>query len=265
MTYDQFYRTCLKRGIPLADIKTVIEGVFKNSFDRIAIIGDQKIEYNTDEVIKKLEEGYPANYLAGYIDILDMHIFLNEDTLIPRNETAFLLKDYVSHLNLNGKKVLDLCTGSGFIALYIKKVFKDSKVIGSDISESALNCAKRSMEYNDLKVDFIKSNFLSDIEDTFDFIICNPPYIKEDSKDVDAPFEPPLALFSGKDGLDSYRAIFMQLKSHLKKGGFAIFEIETSNRDNLLKLVDDTFTGRAKYTLIKDCYQRDRFIKLSFD
>lgn len=262
MTYNEFFRKAKEANIPLADIRVVFNGYFKMPFDYLGIHGDEEAK-NADEVLEKLKAGYPSNYLAGYIDILSLHILLNESTLIPRNETADFIYNYLYQLDLNGKKILDLCTGSGFIAIAIKKKFPNAIVYASDISSDALAIAKKSSEINNTAITFIQSDFLDDIHDKFDIIISNPPYIEEDSKDVDAPFEPHIALFSGKDGLDSYRSIFKSLFSHLNENGKAYFELESTNSKNTEKLFKDINKDKYHTEIWKDSYGRDRYLLIN--
>lgn len=260
MTYDEFYRLARKEGIPIADIRVVFDGYFHVPFDRIGIDGD-KIAPLAEKALEKLKIGYPANYLAGYIDILSTHILLNESTLIPRNETADFLHQYLLEKDLNHKRILDLCTGSGFIAIAIKKRYPEASVFASDISVDALKIAKHSAEINHADIQFLTSDFLEDINGKFDIIISNPPYIEEGSKNMYAPYEPELALYSGKDGMDSYRKIFGKLFDHLNPNGEAYFELESTNSLPVKKLFDEN-KKNPHYTskIWKDSYGRDRYL-----
>lgn len=259
MTYNEFFRKAKEANIPLADIRVVFNGYFNMPFDYIGIHGDDEAK-GADEVLEKLKSGYPSNYLAGYIDILSLHILLNESTLIPRNETADFIYNYLYQMDLNGKKILDLCTGSGIIAIAVKKRFPNAIVYASDVSLDALSIAKKSSEINNTDITFMKSDFLKDIHDKFDIIISNPPYIEENSKDVDAPFEPHIALYSGKDGLDSYRSIFKDLPSHLNENGSAYFELESTNSTSTEKLFKEINKDRYHTEIWKDTYDRDRYL-----
>ncbi len=262
MTYNEIFHSLRENEIPLADIRDIFDGYFHVDFDRIGIIGDEdKVSMEEfDILLKKLKSGYPVAYLIGYTDILSLHLFLNEDTLIPRMETADFIYSHIrENHDFDGKNILDLCTGSGFIALAIKKYFSSACVMGSDISDGALRMARKNAEYNNLDVSFVKSDFLKDIDRTFDVIISNPPYIEEDSNEVDAPFEPALALFSGKDGMDSYRSIFRDLDGHLNHGGYAFFELEAKNAQKTLRLMKEMNPDYESY-VIKDLYGRDRFL-----
>lgn len=264
MTYNEIFRELTDHQIPLADIKMIFDGYFHVEFDRLGILGEKEAVQKEEisNLIQKLESGYPVSYLVGYTDILSMRIFLNEDTLIPRIETEDFVYTYLrDHFDFNHKKVLDLCTGSGFIALAIKKIYKDADVTASDICENALKMAKKNSEFNNFKIKIVKSDFLNDIHEKFDVIISNPPYIEEDSKDVDAPFEPKLALFSGKDGLDSYRSIFHNLDSHLNKEGIAFFEMESTNVKKTVSLMEKE-NPNYEWKVIRDLYQRERYLQV---
>ena len=104
---------------------------------------------------------------------------------------------------------------------------------------------------------------MEDIHDRFDIIISNPPYIEEGSNNVDAPFEPRIALFSGKDGLDSYRSIFKSLSAHLNENGKAYFELESTNSMNTEKLFKKINKDRYHTRIWKDSYDRDRYLIIS--
>lgn len=260
MKIRELYRT-LSSLLPIADIRTVFDGYFCVPFDSLPLHEDEEIDdEKAMKAIRLLKDGYPANYLVGYIDIFGMHLTLNKSTLIPRTETEDFVANYLpSHYDLNHKKVLDLCTGSGFIALAVKKLFPSAEVLGTDISEEALQAAEKSAKENHLNVNFRASDYLENITESFDFILCNPPYIEEDSKEVDAPYEPKRALFSGKDGLDSYRAIFPELGEHLSDGGYAFFELESTNSQNTLNLFKK-INPRYEARIAKDLYGRDRYL-----
>lgn len=227
--------------------------------DNSKTIQDEKVM----EVLTKLKHGYPAVYLVGYDTIRGLKIYLNEDVLIPRTETIEFLYDYLkNNFDLNNKTVLDLCTGSGVIALSVKNLYPEAKVTASDISIKALNLAMKSSLENKKEITFIQSDFLKDISASFDIIISNPPYIEEDSQDVDAPFEPELALFSGKDGCDSYRSIFKELENHLHKEGYAFFELEATNAKKVQDLFLSMYPKGYKTKLIQDMEKKDRYLEI---
>ena len=111
MTYNEIFKELQDEGVPLADIKVIFDGYFKVDFNRLGIIGnDDKVsnqEYN--DLIAKIKEGYPIAYLVGYTDILSLHILLNEDTLIPRIETADFIYSYIrDNYDFNYKKIFPI-------------------------------------------------------------------------------------------------------------------------------------------------------------
>lgn len=262
MNLNKLIQYLYSKNYDLSDIQLIIEGYFNKSLNR-AIIGDEEI--SDDEyykVISLLDKDYPPAYLAKYIEVMGLKIFVDENVLIPRTETIdFILDKIKNNYDFNNKKVLDLCTGSGVISLLLKKIYPSILIKASDISLSALSLAKKSASYNHLNIEFIQSDFLNDINESFDYIISNPPYIEIDNKETFSPFEPELALYSGKDGLDSYRSIFLKLDSHLNEGGTAFFEIETSNLNNLLKLKNEMLPS-YKDEIYKDMENKERYLIL---
>ncbi|MFA6829101.1 MAG: peptide chain release factor N(5)-glutamine methyltransferase [Bacilli bacterium] len=265
MTYNQAVSSFYNHKIPLADIRTVIDGYFGMDFNSLGIHGEEDSinEEDFKYVLERLQSGYPAVYLSGYDIIRENKVFLTEDVLIPRTETIAFIYGYLKgYYEFNNHKVLDLCTGSGFIAMAIKSIYPDSQVTASDISDKALDLAKKSAKFNNLDISFLKSDFLSDINDTFDVIISNPPYIEEDSIDTEAPFEPELALYSGKDGCDSYRKIFSLLDKKLNKDGAAFFELEASNALKVKDIFLSIYPQGYEITLIKDMENKNRYLEV---
>lgn len=264
MTYNDIFSLFYKSGIPLADIRTIFDSVFHFPFSDLGINGtqDQISAEKATAILHKLKEGYPAVYLSGFDIIRGNKIYLNENVLIPRTETIEFLYDYVkNNQDWNQKKILDLCTGSGFIAISLKSLFPNADIYASDISEEALSLAEKSAKENKKEIRFIKSDFLNDINDTYDVIVSNPPYIEEDSKDVDAPFEPDLALYSGKDGCDSYRSIFPLLKSHLTNHGLAFFELESTNAEKVMSLLNQLTDDSFNTEILYDMEKKPRYLK----
>lgn len=264
MTYQDFFSRLYHQGIPMADIRTVLEGVFSFPFSRLGIDGNEDgiDDGKAEEVIQRLQQGYPAVYLVGYDIIRGNKIYLDQNVLIPRTETIEFIYDHVkNNYDWNNKKILDLCTGSGFIAISLKSLYPKSEVFASDISNEALKLAEKSAKENNCDIHFLKSDFLNDIQDTFDVIVSNPPYIEEDSTDVDAPFEPSLALYSGKDGMDSYRNIFQRLNGHLKENGIAFFELEAKNAEKTQALLHTIQPDSYRTEILYDMEGKSRYLK----
>ena len=158
------------------------------------------------------------------------------------------------------KTVLDLCTGSGAIAVAVKKE-SDAKVTASDISANALALAKENAKLNDADIDFINSDMFAEIDGKFDVILSNPPYIEKSEikslqKEV-KDFEPVLALDGGEDGLDYYRIIAKESKNHLNAKGVLIVEIGYNQAEKVKEMLTDF----SYVEIIKDYEGMDRIIK----
>ena len=170
----------------------------------------------------------------------------------------------------NLQAVLDLCTGSGAIALVVKRDNPNVAVTASDISEKALMVAKQNAEQNNLHVDFVVSNLFDNINGEFDLIVSNPPYIKTDVIGMLDPevrfFEPTIALDGGMDGLDFYRKIVENAKNHLKIGGILAFEIGFDQKESVTEILTNCKTAVFEdIRCLQDLEKNDRmiFAKLS--
>ncbi len=201
--------TGVKRS-ELAEIKYVDEAQYKKA-----------VEY-----AKRVAEGNPLQYVLGYTEFYGYKIKTDIRALIPRFETELLTERAIERIDENSE-VLDLCTGSGAIAVAVSKE-KGAKVTASDISEDALELARENAVLNGAKIEFIKSDMFASIAKRYDVIICNPPYIAEDEykklgKEIKK--EPRAALLGGVDGLDYYRVIADKVKDFLTESGYLFMEI----------------------------------------
>lgn len=266
MKASEYYELLVEKNIPLADIICLMKDCFSIPYEKL-LYSDEEIDSSLAlSYLDKLLSGYPVAYLTKGVTVRNIRIKTDENVLIPRTETIEFIFDRIkNNFDFNNKKVLDLCTGSGLIALSIKKLFKSADITASDISEEALKIAEENSENNGLPIRFVKSDFLRDIDETFDVILCNPPYVKSDDESVDAPFEPALALFAGADGLDAYRQIFPELRKHLNKNGMAFFEIEATNTKPTLDLIDKLISEEKKIHVWQDMNLRDRYIEIYFE
>ncbi len=220
---------------------------------------------------KERSTGKPLQQVFGYTDFYGMKINVNSDVLCPRPETEYLVEE-VSRLikQDNLQAVLDLCTGSGAIALVVKRDNPNVAVTASDISEKALMVAKQNAEQNNLHVDFVVSNLFDNINGEFDLIVSNPPYIKTDVIGMLDPevrfFEPTIALDGGMDGLDFYRKIVENAKNHLKIGGILAFEIGFDQKESVTEILTNCKTAVFEdIRCLQDLEKNDRmiFAKLS--
>lgn len=189
--------------------------------------------------VEDLKQYRPIQHIIGYTDFCDCRIAVSPDVLIPRPETEEIVLRATELLNDSGANVqegnfLDLCTGSGCIAIALAKQFPKAKVYAVDISAKALDLAQKNAERNHVAVEFVQSDILQETIalpcPTFDLIISNPPYIQEKERcNMERnvlEYEPSLALFvPDKDPLKFYRAIGLYALQHLTCKGLLILEI----------------------------------------
>ena len=178
---------------------------------------------------KLLKDGYPIQYLIGYVDFYGYKINVNEDVLIPRYETEYLLEKVINiskKIFSNKINILDIGTGSGAISIVLKNKL-NSNVTACDISKKALNVAINNAKINNSSIKFIESDIFSNINDKFDIIISNPPYISSDEVIMDSvkKYEPNLALYAPKDGLYFYEEIIKDARKYLNDKFIIAFEI----------------------------------------
>ena len=177
---------------------------------------DEKIENELKIINDKINEGYPLQYAIGKWNFYGLDLLVDKRALIPRYETEILV-DLIINDNSNNKKILDIGTGSGAISLALSKNLKDSKIIGVDISKNAIDLANENkIKLNINNVEFKESDIFSNIDEKFDIIVSNPPYInKEDFEKLDNKlyYEPQNALYGGEDGLYFYKKIIKNAKT----------------------------------------------------
>ena len=264
MDSKEFYLKLKELNVPLADIKDLFNHRYKMDFAKVSSDSERfnmPIEFLED--LELIKENYPLAYLIGFVDFCNLRIEVDEDVLIPRNETEELMYIVKNEVE-NPRLILDLCTGSGCIALSLKSFFKDSVVYASDISPFALKKAKENSLNNGLNVNFVESDFLEYFVKNnlkFDLIVSNPPYIPVKTKlDKSLDYEPSIALYSGKDGLDSYRSIIKELPKVLKENGVCYLEIEDSNIEKIHELIKEETSYRS--STIFDMNKKSRFVKI---
>lgn len=213
---------------------------------------------------KHIKEDVPLSHLVGFEYFYDRKFKVTKDVLSPRMETEELIYkviEYVKATNKNNLKILDLCTGSGIIAITLKKELDEIliDVVASDISEEAIEVAKENAQYHDTDVRFIQSDIFNNIDDKFDIIVSNPPYIdRKDEvtmKENVLKYDPHLALFAEEEGMYFYRKIIEQAKDYLKENGVMFFEIGYDQKDKIIKLSKKNGYLAQVY---KDINNRDR-------
>lgn len=258
-----------KQTLDNIESKILIKYILKK--DNTYIISNGKNKLSDDEesilnkYVNKLKNGYPLQYITNNQEFMGLNFYVDENVLIPQPDTEVLVESaikYITEITVNKKisinniKLLDLCTGSGAIAISLKKYIPQIKVYASDISEKALEISKINANNNNVEINFIKSDMFKNINEKFDIIVSNPPYIKTSeisklSKDVQN--EPVLALDGGEDGLKFYRLISEQINNYLKSDGILMMEIGFDQANQVKSIFKN-----AK--IIKDYAKNDRVV-----
>jgi len=205
---------------------------------------DNKKEMKYKEYLVRLAGNEPIQYIIKKQEFMKMNFYVDENVLIPQPDTEILVEEVIDKFK-NYKeelKILDLCTGSGCIAVSIAKYIKNAEVFASDISDKALEIAKLNAKENHVKINFIESDLFENIlENDFDIIVSNPPYIETkivETLEEEVKKEPILALDGGKDGLDFYRKIVLQANQYLKENGILALEIGYNQKEEVIKLLE---------------------------
>ena len=218
-----------------------------------------------DKINKIVEDritGKPLWYCIGDTDFMGYTIKVNPGVLIPRPETENLVEESCKYID-STKKVLDLCTGSGAIAISVA-LKTNATVVASDVSSDAVSTAKENALLNNANVTFLQSDLFNNIDDKFDVIISNPPYIKTSEisllqREV-KDFEPLLALDGGNDGLYFYRLIASNCKNYLNDAGVLLLEVGIDQANDVKNL----FIDAKNVEIIKDLQGVDRIVKVLF-
>ena len=223
-------------------------------------------EVNYFKAIKKLCQGIPIQHITHRQEFMKMTFYVDENVLIPRQDTEILVEEVIKIAKkINAKKILDLCTGSGAIAISLAKYIENSEITAVDISSKALNIAKINSKNNNVEnqITFIKSDLYKNLpKEKYDIIVSNPPYIKEEiikKLDKEVQKEPKLALDGGYDGLDFYRKIVSKADEYLKFHGYLCLEIGYDQKEE----VEEIISKQEKYIdtyCKKDLCDNDRVI-----
>ena len=231
-------------------------------YDNKEIDKQQQWQYFVN--IEKLTKGIPLQHITHRQEFMKMDFFVDENVLIPRSDTEILVEEVIKIAQkYNSPRILDLCTGSGAIAISLKKFVPNADITAVDISEKALEIAQKNAEKLEAKINFVKSNLFDKLDNKkFDIIVSNPPYIRKDeikklSEEVQK--EPKIALDGGEDGLDFYRIIAEQAINYLKTGSFLCFEIGYNQKNDVIKIIEDEQNYKNTYCK-KDLYGNDRII-----
>ncbi|MDD7403519.1 MAG: peptide chain release factor N(5)-glutamine methyltransferase [bacterium] len=220
-------------GIEEASVDSwyLLEYVTKMSRSQFFLKREQKAALEEQqqyfELIQKRAQHIPLQYIIGEQEFMGLPFTVNKNVLIPRQDTEVLTELALAYVK--GKKVLDMCTGSGCIAVSLMHYGQPEECHAADISAEALEVARGNAERNQAEIKWIESNLFENITEQYDVIVSNPPYIRPDVIETLMPevreFEPMKALDGGSDGLLFYRQITEGAVKHLNKGGYLLYEI----------------------------------------
>lgn len=262
---DESKRILLDAGIENSEYDSFALLEYEFNISRSEYFMDQeRLAYETDYLSKiyKRAKHYPLQYIIGEQWFMGLPFKVDERVLIPRQDTEVLVERAIKYIGNKPLDVLDMCTGSGCIAISIDKFCEKAKVSAADISKDALDLARTNAKLNDAKVEFYESNIFDNISDTYDIIISNPPYIESRVIDTLMPevkdYEPILALDGTDDGLEFYRKISMKAKDFLNKNGCIMYEIGCNQADDVSRLLEKNGFGNIE--VIKDLAGHNRVV-----
>lgn len=253
---------------PISIARRIMCFVLKKDKIYLVTNGNEEVEQSTKteflEAISKIQKHIPIQYITKKQEFMKMDFYVDENVLIPQPDTEIVVEEAIDIINRNKlSKVLDMCTGSGILAISIAKYTDASKIKAVDISEKALEVAEKNAISNDVntKIKFIKSDMFKNISEKFDLIISNPPYIRTDvikTLSEEVKNEPILALDGGIKGLDFYNIIAENAKKYLNENGYLVLEIGYDQKTEVVNLLEAQEYSEIR--VIKDMGGNDRVI-----
>ncbi len=270
--------------------KMLLKHLLKVEDSYLVIHQDMEIEKEIEEKFGKginlLNEGKPIQYITKNQEFMELNFYVNENVLIPQPDTEILVEEIINicrkrrptpehtepckeqssnrFMHRRSENILDLCTGSGAIGVSLANYIENSNITMSDISPRALEIAKKNVGNNKVieRCNFVQSDMFENINEKFDIIVSNPPYIKTEvinNLDKQVQNEPILALDGGKDGLDFYRIIVEQGYKHLNENGVLALEIGYDQKEEVINLLKKSGKYQGIYSK-KDLAGNNRVI-----
>lgn len=273
MTYKESYergkKVLAEAGIDEAelDARLLLEHVCRTGRSALLAHGDREVSLQEEALYLNLlgrrAERIPLQYIVGFQDFMGLEFKVNEQVLIPRQDTEILVEEAMKELH-DGMDILDLCTGSGCILISLLRYSNDCTGLGVDLSDGALAVAEENAErlLPDGQVRFLKSDLFDTVDGVYDMIVSNPPYIPSGVIGTLMPevreYEPLQALDGREDGLHFYREITGQCRKYLKPGGMLFFEIGYDQGEAVKGLLSEA--GFREVRVIKDYGGLDRVV-----
>lgn len=239
--------------------------------DRTALIlhGERKADSSLCErffsAVEERKTGKPLQYIVGKWNFMGYDFLVGEGVLIPRDDTEIVVEEAIEYLkDIKNPKVIDLCSGSGAIAVSIAKLFPESEVTALEYSDLAIEYLKKNIELNRAENVTVFKGDVTKCSDSFqnesfDLVISNPPYIQSEEIDTlqtELQFEPRMALDGGEDGLYFYRRITEKWAEKVKKGGMLAYEVGEEQFEPVGQMVEEKGFVDVKYRLDLQGFKR---------
>lgn len=260
--FDECRRIFSERDIEEFDLMCIFQDIFGETFPLME--GRKEVPADIEEkirgLVKRRAEGYPLQYLLGEWEFYGYPFKVREGVLIPRPDTEVLIEDVLGicrEMGHSSPKIADLCSGSGCIAVTLKKQLPDAEVYAVELSDTAIGCMRENAALNGVDIHIIKGDVTA--RETaeglkgLDIIVSNPPYLT--AKDMselmtEVRYEPETALFGGEDGLDFYRVMTPLWKSSLRDGGWLMYEYGLGQHENVAEILNEN--GFENISLSRD-------------
>ena len=263
MTYSELYAYAKSR---LTDYEAmcIFEDIFGLDRSKLAIHGNEIPASEKDflTAVEKRVSGIPLQYATGKAYFMGREYFVGEGVLIPRDDTEVAVNECMKCMT-GHERVIDLCSGSGIIAVTLAKEFPEAEIYAVELESKAFVYLEKNVKYHGVNVNLVHDDIFNEncVEGEFDVIISNPPYICRNiipTLQSEVRYEPETALDGGGDGLDFYRCIADKWLNKLKQGGKIILEIgeeQAESVSNLLKM-----QGITQISVVKDIQNLDRVV-----
>lgn len=270
--YDEGAARLGEAGIEEAELDARLLLEFVCGTDRNTLLAHGEREVSEEEYgryngfIERRAAHVPLQHLTGEQDFMGLTFLVNKDVLVPRQDTEVLVEEVMKQLH-DGMRILDLCTGTGCVLLSLLHYSNDCEGVGVDLSERALAVARENQERlrsdrPEMKARFLEGDLFAGLEERFDMIVSNPPYIKTDVIDTLMPevreHEPVMALDGGADGLVFYRRIAGDAGAYLNGGGMLFFEIGCEQAEDVRSIMEAA--GFREVEVVKDFAGLDRVV-----
>ncbi len=252
---------------PLLKIRILVASILNKSKEYVMAHSEDELDVANEKKIldgiEQLMNYVPIQYITNNQEFMKLNFFVNQNVLIPRSDTEILVEEVINTFKNEHVKILDMCTGSGCIAISLKKYMQNSEVCGIDISKEALKVARLNAKNNNIDVKFKCSDMFTNIKNRdFDVIVSNPPYIKKKvipTLNKEVRKEPVIALDGGEDGLYFYKKIINEAFNFLADNGMIFLEIGYDQKEELIELIN----ADKRYELVKtkkDLGDNDRIV-----